>query len=87
MTIEKLKDLPELIKSGKMTVKQAIDEIGGFINQNYPVFSLKKYDEDFRSDIILMFFEKAKLYNNFSLDCKEIPPFKLFQICLHLIQK
>ena len=34
-----------------------------------------------------MFFEKDKLYNNFSLDCKEIPPFKLFQICLHLIQK
>lgn len=67
MTIEKLKDLPELIKSGKMTVKQAIDEIGGFINQNYPVFGLNKYDEDFRSDIILMFFEKAnRIFENYN---------------------
>ncbi len=59
MTIEELKTLPELIATGKITSKQAIDEIGGFINQNYPVFGLNKYDEDFRSDIILMFFEKA----------------------------
>jgi len=72
MTIEELKALPEQIKEGKVSAKQAIDEIGGFINKNYPVFGLNKYDEDFRSDIILMFFERAnrilETYNNKTSD-------------------
>jgi len=59
MKIDDIKLLPDMVNSGKLSPKQAIDELGGFISSNYPVFGLNKYDEDFRSDIILMFLEKG----------------------------
>lgn len=59
MTIDEIKILPDLIAKGKISSKKALDEIGGFIAQNYPVFGLNRYDEDFRSDIILMFLERG----------------------------
>ena len=54
MTIEKLKDLPGLIKSGKMTVKQAIEKSERFINPNHPNVGLNKYDEDNRFHITII---------------------------------
>ena len=58
-----LKDL----NSGTITVKQAVNRICTFISKNYPVFGLHRYDEDFRSEIILAFLERGEhilsLYN------------------------
>jgi len=55
------------LQKGMITQKQAINRISTFINKNYPVFGLHKYDEDFRSDLILSFLEKGEhiisLYN------------------------
>lgn len=60
MTTDELKMLPELIATGKLSKKEAVDKIGGFINQNYPIFGLHKYDEDFRSEIMLAFLERGE---------------------------
>lgn len=55
------------LNSGTITVRQAVNRIGTFISKNYPVFGLHKYDEDFRSEIILAFLERGEhilsLYN------------------------
>ena len=54
-----LNQLPELLYSGKMTEKQVINEICSFVAQNYPIYGLHKYDEDFRQDIIVRLLEKG----------------------------
>lgn len=57
----------EDLNSGTITRKQAVNRICTFIIKNYPVFGLHRYDEDFRSEIILAFLERGEhilsLYN------------------------
>ncbi len=53
--------------NGEISAKEAVDKICMFIIKNYPIFGLHKYDEDFRSELILNFLERGEhilsLYN------------------------
>ena len=55
-----LNRLPEQIQNGSITRKDAVNTICSFITNNYRVFGLQKYDEDFRSDIILKLLERGE---------------------------
>lgn len=48
------------VSSGKLTKKEALGIIAKFISENYPLFKLHRYDEDFRSELMLAFFEKGE---------------------------
>lgn len=62
-----LNELPELIENGKLSRKEAVDIICSFICQNYKVFNLQKYDEDFRSELLIYFLEKGeKVFTNYN---------------------
>ena len=56
-----LNKIPSDIENGILSQKEAVNLICSFINFNYPVFGLEKYDEDFREEIILAFLEKGEL--------------------------
>lgn len=68
MKSQELNLIPEKISQKQITKKEAIDIIGTFICQNYPIFGLHKYDEDFRADVLLYFLERGERviesYNN-----------------------
>lgn len=51
--------IPVQIEKGIITTKEAVNIISQFVSLNYPVFGLQKYDEDFRSDIVLNILEKG----------------------------
>lgn len=51
--------MEQLIK-GEISRKAAVDLTCKFICKNYKVFGLEKYDEDFRSDIVLSILEKGE---------------------------
>ncbi|MBP5402867.1 MAG: hypothetical protein J6Y36_06900 [Treponema sp.] len=53
-----LDEIPELVKSKKLSVSQACIEMYKIIYTNYPRFNLKNFDEDTRSDFLLYFLEK-----------------------------
>ena len=55
-----LNSLPDQIQSGNLTRKEAVDIICSFVINNYPVFGLQKYDEDFRADLILKILERGE---------------------------
>ena len=59
MKLQQLENLPEDLKSGLITEKEAIDKICCYVAENYPIYGLHKYDEDFRQDIILNLLERA----------------------------
>lgn len=54
-----LNEIPQKVKSQLITKKEAINSIATFICQNYPVFGLQHYDEDFREELILYIIEKG----------------------------
>lgn len=62
-----LEQLPQKLCEGKITEKQAINFICTFIMKNYRLFSLYKYDEDFRQEVLVSVIERGqtifKLYN------------------------
>lgn len=60
MTKLNLNEIPTKVKNKEITQKEAIDFISSFIINNYPVFGLHHYDEDFREEIILQIIEKGK---------------------------
>ena len=61
--------LPGKIKSREITKKQAVNIICTFIINNYPIFGLHKYDEDFREDIFVYFLEHGEhLLDTYSED-------------------
>lgn len=51
--------LPVLIREGALTEKQALNELAEFICTEPVLFGLHRYDEDFRSEVILCFLEKG----------------------------
>ena len=61
MQIQNINDLPDLLAKNLISQKEAVNHIASFVIQNYPVFSLEKYDEDFRSEIIVRTLEKGHL--------------------------
>lgn len=52
--------IPIQLNEGSITTKEAVNIISEFVTLNYPVFGLQKYDEDFRSDIILNILERGQ---------------------------
>lgn len=72
MKIKNLNLIPEKIYSGEITKKEAVDIICSFVMDNYPIFGLHKYDEDFRADVIVYFLERGirvlELYNQNTAD-------------------
>lgn len=61
--------LPELVNSEKLTVNEAVNIIAEYIYKNPHRFGLAKFDEDFRSEFIVRFIQRAdKLLLRY--DCK-----------------
>ncbi len=52
--------VPKKVKDGTLTVRQAVNTIGSFVVNNYPLFGLHKFDEDFRSEIFLCILERGE---------------------------
>ena len=67
------------IKKGIITRKQAVHSIATFLLDNYRIFGLQKYDEDFRGDLILSFLEKGE--HLFELFNPEYGEFFTFLYC------
>lgn len=59
-----LNSIPDQINQGIITKEQAIKEVAAFICKNYRVFELQKYDDDFRSEIIVSFLEHGESFLN-----------------------
>lgn len=55
-----LNSIPKELSLGTISTKEAINLISTYINNNYPVFGLHKYDEDFRAEILLSIIEKGE---------------------------
>lgn len=72
MDISNLNLLPDMIASGEITREEGIRQLASFINDNYLIFGLQKFDEDFRSEIVLYVLEKGnhlfEIYNSESGD-------------------
>lgn len=67
MEIRNLNLLPELIASGEITKEEGLKLLASFVCNNYPIFGLHKYDEDFRSEIFIKVLEKGnKLFDTFN---------------------
>lgn len=63
----KLNELPSLIEQGKLSKKEAVNNICAFICQNYKVFNLQRFDEDFRSELLIYFLERGeKVFDNYN---------------------
>ena len=60
MKTQELNSIPERLRNGSITEKQAMDIISRFVAENYPIYGLHKFDEDFRQDIILSLIERGK---------------------------
>lgn len=61
-----LNKLPVLLEEGKITEEEATKIAAQFILENFKVFGLQKYDEDFRSEVIVCFLEKSdNLYRTY----------------------
>ncbi len=85
MTIGELNEVPFLLEEGKVTRKEAIGMIASFIIQNPPLFTLNHFDEDFKEDIILTFFEKgSNVLDAYNKEKASFYPF-LFSTILTLI--
>lgn len=67
MNSEEINLLPEKVKNGKITRQEATNCICSFVSKNYRLYGLQKYDEDFRSDVIIKLLEKGpKLLNYYN---------------------
>ena len=67
MTREELDLIPDNVMSGRISWKQAVNDLVVFIIRNKPMFGLTKFDEDFISDVIINFLDRGeaslKLYD------------------------
>lgn len=55
-----LNQIPEKIKSGEISKGFAIQELAMYLSKNPTLFGLKKKDEDFKSEVILLLLEKGE---------------------------
>ena len=51
--------LIEKFQRGFLSEKETVDKICSFVTQNYPIYGLHKFDEDFRQDVILNLLERG----------------------------
>ncbi|MBO4857305.1 MAG: hypothetical protein J5527_02180 [Treponema sp.] len=62
-----LNKIPEQINSGEISRSCAVHQLAMFLSKNPALFGLNKKDEDFKSEVILLFLEKGEatieLYN------------------------
>ena len=59
MNSEEINLVPEKVRNGMITKREAINGICSFVSKNYRLYGLQKYDEDFRSDLIIRLLEKG----------------------------
>lgn len=59
-----LNEIPLKLNKGLITREQAIKQIAAFICKNYRVFDLQKYDDDFRSELLVSFLEHGESFLN-----------------------
>ena len=52
--------VPQKIKNGTLSEKEAVNVICSFVLKNYPMFKLHKFDEDFRSEIYIYILEHGE---------------------------
>lgn len=57
-----LNTMPVKMFNGELSCEDTVRLIGSFIAKNYRVFNLQKYDEDFRSEIIITFLENGNKF-------------------------
>ena len=62
MTRDDFELIPEKIKSGELSCKQAVEEIILFIAQNKALYGIQIYDEDFISDFFIYYLERAEKF-------------------------
>lgn len=60
MTPSELEELPSSVQKKKISVKKAVNKLAEYIFKNPGKFGLLKYDEDFRSQLIICFLEQAR---------------------------
>ena len=60
MKIHEFNELPKKLADGEIDQQEAINQICGFVMQNFPLFGLHKFDEDSRQEILLGIIEKGK---------------------------
>ena len=65
MNNEEINLIPEKIKKGLITKKEAVNIICSFVSQNYRIYGLQKYDEDFRSEVIIKLLERGQYILDF----------------------
>ena len=77
MKQEDFNQLFDDVKNGVIEKKEALGMLGKFIQENYPMFGLHRFDEDFRAELLVSFFEKGeKLFDNY--DPQKTDFFKFF---------
>lgn len=60
MDKENFNKIYEDVSGGKLTKKEALGIIAKFISENYRLFKLQRYDEDFRAELMLAVFERGE---------------------------
>ncbi|MCR4734279.1 MAG: hypothetical protein K5829_04660 [Treponema sp.] len=67
MSTKNLNEIPEMIASGKISKETALQKLAIFVMKEGKVFGLQKYDEDFRSEIIVNLLEKGtSIFDSFN---------------------
>lgn len=59
MKQQDLNQLIETFQRGLLSEKETVDKVCSFVTQNYPIYGLHKFDEDFRQDVILNLLERG----------------------------
>lgn len=59
MKIRNVNCLPAMLASNEITKEEGINSIAEFVCENYPIFGLHKFDEDFRSEVFINILEKG----------------------------
>ena len=60
MNQNELNKLPELVEAGKMSQAYATHKLALYVKDNLSLFGLRKKNEDYISDIIVMLLEKSE---------------------------
>ena len=55
-----LNEIPERIKKGEISKSYAVHQLAMYLSKNPALFGLKTKDEDFKSEVILLFLEKGE---------------------------
>ena len=55
-----LNEIPEKIKSGEISKKCAVHQLALYLSKNPALFGLKTKDEDFKSEVMLLFLERGE---------------------------